>query len=331
MPIVDCRCPLAPAPHRTSAGGPSDRPAFTARLVVLAACAVIVTGCATTDGSGPGRYEKVGLRNCEKIAPTGYGTDLKEGTRAAIVAFNTEVVAGRGTVRTGGKRTARMSTEELRALSDAMLHAFVSEFSTIPDLKLFPVKHVEGNEFYRLLGYPRGALASGFMLVRGNGQKVAPRGLKYIPVPRSELEQSHGLLSLRDTFSNSRHDFEGNMGHLARALEVDLVILVNNKVIVRDGFTNGYGAALTLMEVIIAGFESTKRYVFAKQVRGAFADETAVGADTVSPAMSELMQPAEGVDFSTTDFAENRYWRTLAVPYRGICKAYRNRIVKIRR
>ena len=281
-------------------------------------------GCVTTKRD----YSTRMIKKSEEIAPATYGKDLRNGTRAAIVAFNSKVIT-RNTKRLNVDEVARITGSELRGMTDAMLHTFVAQFAQIPGLQLKPISEITNNTFYDLLDFPRGDKTHGFSLVSANGRRVAPRGLKYIKVPHSTMEEQAGVFFLADIGKNLRKDFQADLNHLCRKLEVDVVIVVNNEIELAPTET-GVQANLKLVELVIVGYDVARRYAYANHVKGPFAPVMALPAGPVTAQQAAIMNPGESHDFTDANFAENPFWKSLEGPYQNVVTVYREHIQNLR-
>jgi hypothetical protein len=291
---------------------------LTLSLLLLAA------GCASTKRD----YNTRMIQKSSEIAPATYGKDLRNGGRAAIIAFNSQVMADK-TQRTNIDEVGRITGSELRGLTDAMLHTFVAEFAQIPGLEIKPISEITKNAFYHLLDYPRGDQARGFSLISGNGRRVAPRGLKYIKVPHSKMEQQAGVFFLADIGKNLKRDFQADLNHLCHKLEVDVVIIVNNQIALQPTET-GIDVRLKLVEVVVVGYDVARRYAYANHITGSFSRVEALPRGAVPAEIATIINPGEAHDFTDTDFSENGFWKRLEGPYQNVTTIFREHIQGLR-
>jgi hypothetical protein len=285
---------------------------------------IFATGCASTGR----QYSTRMIKKSAEIAPAVYGKDLRNATRAAIVAFNSKVVTG-DTKRLDVDQVARITGSELRGLTDAMLHTVVAEFAEIPGLQLKPISEITNNTFYDLLDFPRGDETHGFSIISGNGRRVAPRGLKYIKVPHSKMEEQAGVFFLADIGKNLKRDFQADLNHLCRKLEVDVVIIVNNQLQLQPTET-GVQANLQLVEVVIVGYDVARRYAYANHVTGPFSRVMALPRGEVSAEIAAILNPGESHDFTGANFADNPFWKSIEGPYQNVTTVFREHIQRLR-
>ncbi|MFT5127117.1 MAG: hypothetical protein ACI8W8_000718 [Rhodothermales bacterium] len=285
---------------------------------------LLAAGCASTGRE----YDTRMIRKSPEIAPATYGKDLRHGGRAAIIGFNSQVMAGK-TQRTNVDEVGRITGSELRGLTDAMLHTFVAEFAQIPGLEVKPISEITKNGFYDLLDYPRGDQSLGFTLITGNGRRVAPRGLKYIKVPHSRMEEQSGVFFLADIGKNLNRDFQADLNHLCHKLEVDVVIIVNNQVELHPG-EGGIDVELKLVELVVVGYDVARRYAYANHVAGPFSRVMPQPRGPVPAEIAAITNPGEAHDFTDADFAENPFWKPLEGPYQNVVTVFRQHIENLR-
>lgn len=315
------------------------RPTVLGGLLALA-----LAGCTTTkQDAGPKTSWRLRLKPTEKLAPDMIGRDLRRGANCALIAFNTVAVVGDlaatppASALEGDNPTpgGLIPGIELRDLTDAMLATFLTEFSTIPDLNVMPIRRVAANNYYRRLPHAAGGVRNGVAAEPGLARLMAPSGLCYIPVPQSRGDTflHGGAKSLPYAAAGIGSDFENRMNLLTHGLGVDFVVLVNNRVRLTPKFSRGWGAELELLEVVVIGKRSFRRFAFAEYVGGRFAaDPAADAADpAIPPAVLALMNTKGTPHLATVAFGPNRYWRTIKAPYRQAAQLMVKRLSSLRR
>lgn len=289
-------------------------------------------GCKTTEP------RPVRIVSSPSLSIRPHSRNLRQGTRAALVAFNSIVYSDRrprirtlADSRRSNDTVLRITAPELRTLTDAMLLDFIDNLQKVKGLSLLSIKEVATNPLYQRLNYPRGDLVRGFSLVAGNGRRVAPRGLRYIPVPHSVAETGKGLFFFGGIFANFSRRFQADMQALAKSLDVDFVIIVNNQVRLTARFDQRWGGELQLFEMVIIGRESGKKYIFARYAKGPFSHSANDEKPPIpAPKSWQLAALNEAQFKSAPDFSKNKFWQTFDSGYDSVVRKFCDKLNKIR-
>jgi hypothetical protein len=126
-----------------------------------------------------------------------------------------------------------------------------------------------------------------------------------------------------------RRDFQADLNHLCRKLEVDVVIIVNNQIDLHPSDA-GVNVELKLVEVVVVGYDIARRYAYANHITGPFSKVMPLPRGPVTAESAAIMNPGESHDFTDANFAENSYWKQLEGPYQNVATIFREHIQNLR-
>ena len=294
-------------------------------MLTIPLAALLLGGCAT--GLQPSR--RMVLQPADRLSAPRAGKDLRTGTTAALVSFSNLIyVAG-----DGGTPTDRIAAEELRDLTDAMTAALAAELLKLPNVEWLPVARLGTNKSYKALPFPQGGLFLPLPYQDGFGRRVAPAGLRSFLPPQANGQrfEKSGIDQLTHSFQNFTGGFEAEMNRLCWALGVDFVVLANARVALKPGFPDGWGAQVELLELCLVGKSVPRAYAFAEVIEGQYFTLTpAAGPDKVSDQVAALLSAPETDYRAGRDYAANRWWRSIAEPYRALAAKFGARLARAR-
>lgn len=295
-------------------------------VAILALLLAIASGCRST-----GPTFRTNRLESGDLQPTFPATRLRDGDRAAVIAFNCVVWSPRGEGITEVRQ--RLSGDDLRAVTDAMFAVFVDELRQVPGLELLPVSRIASNTYYREMDYPPGEKTTGMGLALevGLARKVAPVGLKYIAIPHSEVDARlhSGLENLDYVLRNRNLALEDDLNRLTWALGVDYSIVVNSMITLKPDEDGAPEAAIEVVEVLVLSKEDHDEWAYNEYYEGEFRGEPDSGGP-VAPATLKLVRPPTGEDFAAGAPLEDPWWQQIAVPYRQIAAVFRQRLAHLR-
>jgi hypothetical protein len=271
----------------------------------------------------------VRLARSRYIAPQAVGDDLRDGRRAALVACNLVVYAAateQSRVLIPATRD-RLTAAELRALNDAQLAAWTQMLTTVPRLELLPLSAVVTASAYASLPCPDASAPADLTLAGGPVRYVAPTDLKLILVPGSESDRwlHHTARDFPRRFDNFFKTFQKEMNTLAKALDVDFVVLVTTHVALVPSrqTADGWQAEVTLVEVVVVGRQLGRDFTYAKVATAPLGGAAAVPSAPLGADLAALLATPGKPAWAGLSFAEQPLWRQMAGGHQRALDAFR--------
>jgi hypothetical protein len=320
--------------------------------IILGLVLAALVGCVGSPAGAPVYGPRL-IQRTDGLSPFFFvGKDLRRGRKAAVLAFNTLVYPDR-MVKPAAEAPKVATAADLRDLTDAMLQSFVAELLQVDGVEVMSLAAIGGDPYYRRLPGTPGTELGDLPLDGTVARLLAPVPLRYLEIPGSQGEAGardlRGGTSVGDWLSNWWTGHEtveaADFNLLCVKLQLDFVVLVNNRVVLTPDRERGWSPRLELIEVLVVGAGDLNSYAYARYVEGSFADPArAPATDPLKPEVWDLLRPVAAAGDATGDaagaeaqatpareFATNRYWPAIADPYRQLCGAFRQQLNSLRR
>ena len=187
---------------------------------------------------------------------------------------------------------------------------------------------------YASLAFPDAAEPADLGLASGPVRYVAPVDLKLITVPGSDSDRwlHYSARDLPRRFDNFFKTFQKEMNTLAKALDVDFVVLATTHVrLVRSRqAADGWRPEVALVEVVIVGRQLGRDFTYAKVAEGPLADGPAITREPLGNDLAALLATPGKQDWANQPSADQPLWRQLAPAQQRALAAFQYSFARLR-